>query len=247
MIECQDTLHKCSKGPLITNHPQLNNKVWAGISLAVIICLPHTALALDVPLKLDNKNWQSLTYKNIKANTVSQTEDGIHIAINSSASPLIYVFDTPQTIQNVTVLGKMGKLPVIPEGVVQGELGADDFPFRLGLVMAGDKTLNFAEKLIAPQWVKTLYSLAPKGAGVDHIHFLNLANAGGTLNWQQRNHPRSKGLFKETIIKQIASQTPFDLSYALPQSAKILALWISADGDDTQSSYELTLNSISLN
>lgn len=222
-------------------------KIWAGLSLLVITCFTQPVFALDIPLQLDNKNWQSLTYKNIKANTVSQTENGFRIAIHSSASPLIYVFNTPQTIQNVNVLGMMGDLPVIPDGFIQGDVGADDFPFRLGLVMAGDKTLNFAEKLIAPQWVKTLYALAPEGAGVDHIHFLNLANPGGALNWQQRNHPRSKGLFKETIIKRIAADSQFNLSYTLPQAAKVLALWISADGDDTDSSYELTLNSISLN
>lgn len=222
-------------------------KIWSGLNLVIIICYTHAVFALDIPLELDNNSWQSLTYKNIQANTVSQTENGFHIAINSSASPLIYVFDTPQSIKNVNVLGMMGKLPVIPEGIIQGDIGADDFPFRLGLVLAGDKTLNFAEKLIAPQWVKTLYALAPEGTGVDHIHFLNLANPDGALNWQQRNHPRSKGLFKETIIKQIAPETQFDLSYTLPQAAAVLALWISADGDDTKSSYALTLNSITLN
>lgn len=216
-------------------------------SLGLLICFCQAAIALDVPLQLDNHSWQSLTYKNIKANTVSQTDNGFHIAVSASASPLIYVFEKPLTIQDIKVLGKMGQLPVIPKGVHQGDKGADDFPFRLGLVMAGEKTLNFAEKLIAPKWVQTLYELAPKGTGVDHILFLNLANLGISPSWKQRNHPRSKGLFKETIVKQIAPDQQFDLSYSLPQPASVLALWISSDGDDTASSYELTLDSISLN
>ncbi len=216
------------------------------VRILAFILTPSTAFGLDIPLQLADQNWQSLHYKNIRANTVNQIEEGFEIEINSSASPLIYVLDEPQTVQEITVLGMMGQLPVIPKGMQQGDQGADDFPFRLGLVLAGDKTLNFAEKLIAPQWVKTLYDLAPAGTGVDHVHFLNLANQGNTLSWKQRNHPHSKGLFKETIVKKIAPDEQFDLRYSLPQPVKVLALWISSDGDDTASQYSLTLNSIAL-
>lgn len=210
------------------------------------MCVTHTSFAFDVPLQLDSPNWQSLTYKNIKSNTVTQLDDGFKIEVDASASPLIYVFDEALTIQNITVSGQMAGLPTIPADAQQGDKNADDFPFRLGLVIEGDKTLNFAEKLIAPSWVKTLYELAPDGAGVDHIHFLNLANADKSSSWQQRNHPRSKGLFKETIVQQVTADEQFEMQYALPQATKVLALWISSDGDDTGSRYALTLKSISL-
>jgi len=129
----------------------------------------------------------------------------------------------------------MGRLPVIPQGLKQGEKGADDFPFRLGLVLEGDKTLNFPQKLIVAQWVKILFDLAPVDTGIDRIMFLNLANPGTGLSEKtQHEHSGGKGLFTETIIKQVAADGNFDFSYTLPMPEKVLALWISSDGEYNQ-------------
>jgi hypothetical protein len=206
------------------------------------------AFAISVPMQLDKQHWQSLKYDNIPANRVTELAQGLQIQINASASPLIYVFEEASTINQVSVSGMIGSLPVIPQGLKQGEKGADDFPFRLGLVLEGDKTLNFAQKLIATEWVKILFGLAPEEAGIDHIMFLNLVNPGfqyvpGTL----REHPNSKSLYTETFVGQIAADQNFNFSYQLPMPKKVIALWISADGDDTSSSYTLTVNSISYN
>lgn len=201
--------------------------------------------AAEVPLDLDRPNWQTLEYKGIPANTVLQASDGIQIQINASASPLIYVFDQPEALSSIQVRGGItGGLPAIPDESQQGDEGADDFAFRIGLVIAGDKTLSFAQKLIAADWVTTLYDLAPSGDGIEHVRFLNLANPGKT-NIVQRAHPLSKGLFFETIVGEIQANQNFELDYSLDETTPVLALWISSDGDDTASSYTIKLNNIS--
>jgi len=215
-------------------------------TLIALSNLSQPAFAGSVPMQLGEQYWQTLEYNNIRTNTVTELEQGLQIQVDASASPLIYVFDQPQTIQQVSVKGMMGRLPAIPSGLKQGEKGADDFPFRLGLVLEGDKTLNFAQKLIAAQWVKILFSLAPEEAGIDQIMFLNLANAGKAANFEiQREHPDSKGLYTETIVKQVSADEKFYFDYTLAMPVKVIALWISSDGDDTGASYSLTVNSIS--
>lgn len=216
------------------------------LSIICAILISSPSFALDIPLQLNDENWQSLHYKNIDPNVITQKEQGFEIQVNNSASPLIYVFVQPLLIQNIKVSGSMGDLPTIPADLTQGDKNADDFPFRIGLVLAGDKTLNFAQKLIAPNWVKTLYALAPKGYGIDHIAFLNLANPE-EISWQSRDHPASKGLFNETIVAHIQPHEDFELKHDLPQSSEVIALWISADGDDTHSSFSLNLKSITIN
>lgn len=145
----------------------------------------QSALATSVPLKLDNPQWQILKYKKIRANRVNQIKGGLQIEIDSFASPLVFVFDEPQTIRDISVIGKMGRLPVIPKGVQQGDKGADDFPFRLGLVPESEKILNYGQNLIVAEWVKILFALASSGTGIEHVKFLNLANPG-YIDWQQR-------------------------------------------------------------
>ncbi|MCP4009307.1 MAG: hypothetical protein GY726_07315 [Proteobacteria bacterium] len=217
-------------------------------TLTALIGLTQFAGAISVPMQLDKQHWHALEYHNIRANRVNQVEQGLRIQVDRSASPLIYVFDQPQTIHEISVTGAMGRLPVIPQGLKQGEKGADDFPFRLGLVLEGDKTLNFAQKLIATQWVKILFDLAPDDTGIDRIMFLNLANPGiAQRDKVQHEQFGGQSLYTETIVEQVAAGENFDFRYTLPMPEKVLALWISSDGDDTGSSYVLTVNSISYN
>ena len=206
----------------------------------------HPSFALDIPLQIDSQRWQTLSYQNIDANSVTQTIQGLRISVDASASPLIYVFDQPLLVKQVHVAGEIHDLPSIPIDIEQGANGADDFVFRLGLVLEGDKTLGFAQKLVAAQWVKTLFELAAAASGIDHVLFLNLANPPD-ISWENREHPKSKGLFREQIVQHVSAGEAFEMNYSLPDDKRVLALWISADGDDTHSQFALNLNKISLN
>ncbi len=213
--------------------------------LAICCLLPTApyAWAMEVPLQLQHPGWQQLNYKRIPANRVNQLEGAIEIHIQQSASPLIYLFEQPVDLSKIRVSGQMGALPVIPLGLVQGEPGADDFALRLGLVLEGEKRLNFAQRLIAAPWVRSLFELAPADTGIDQILFLNLANPG-KLEWRQREHPAGQGLYTEYILKQVEAYQPFELEHELAMPERVLALWISADGDDTGSAYTLSIESI---
>lgn len=217
------------------------------INRLLVLCLLLTTgsiSAMEVPLRLQNSAWQLLEYSRIPANQVTETEQGLRIAIDASASPLIYLFEQPVEISRLMVTGQMGALPSIPPGSKQGDRGADDFPLRVGLVLEGDRTLKFAQRLVAAKWVRTLFDLAPADTGIDRILFLNLANPGEP-GWQQREHPDGRGLFTETILKQVEAHQPFMVDYTLAMPKRVLALWISSDGDDTGSEYALNINSIS--
>lgn len=194
----------------------------------------------EIDLTVGGAGWQSLRYSGIPSNQLQQTDKGIRIEIDGSASPLIYVFRQPTLISAVDVQGMLSALPHIPEGKRQGAPGADDFGFRLGLVIAGNKTLNFAQRLIAADWVKTLYGLAPGESGIDRVEFLNLSNSPGP-EWKTRVHPQSRGLFEERVVQKLSAPGPFRLAYKLPKALPVIAFWISSDGDDTQSRYRVDL------
>lgn len=213
------------------------------LMLLVLSTYAHALPTQEIALDPEAKNWQSLNYRNIPANTFSLDDSSLKIEVNASAGPLIYVFDRPVMMQQIFAQGQLGQLPSLPPGLIQGEKGADDFVLRIGLVLAGDKTLNFAQRLIAAPWVNTLFSLAPSDEGVDHVQFLNLANPG-SRPWKSRQHPDGKGLFQEIVVGDAKANKTFQLNYQLPEARRVLALWISSDGDDTDSSFELHINRI---
>ena len=78
--------------------------------------------------------------------------------------------------------------------------------------------------------------------------FLNQANSGSSNSFEtEREHPDGNGLYTELIIERVFADGDFNFNYVLPMPERVIALWISADGDDTGSKYALTVNSISYN
>tara|TARA_B100001248_G_scaffold262427_1_gene258370 strand:- start:27119 stop:27745 length:627 start_codon:yes stop_codon:yes gene_type:complete len=196
-------------------------------------------------ISLNISNWQKLDYSSIPPNEVEQKSNSMLIHVKQSASPLIYLLEKPVTVTSVHLLGKVDKIINFVDEAQQGDKKYDDFQMRLGLVVAGDKKLNALQRTFAAKWVKKLFHIGKeRGEGIDHIEFLNLA--GQNLPWQSRIHPLSD-LIREKIVGQLSEAGEFELKHKLKQELKVVALWLSVDGDDTKSSYSVQIDQIQLN
>jgi len=143
---------------------------------------------LKIPLDSSNR-WQALRYKNIPANRIRFSKDGMTISVNNSASPLIYPLDQPLLVTRLRVEAQIeGSLNV--GGPRQGEKGYDDYVLRIGLVVPGKKRLNFIQRMTAPEWVRALFKLAPEGTGISKVQFFNVAASPGQIG-KSRQHPSS--------------------------------------------------------
>lgn len=201
------------------------------------------ALAIDVPVN-DLARWTTLTFNNIPPNEVSVDSGGLHIGVRSSASPLIYALDNPVRITGVTVLANWSGALHIPDGVTQGDKKADDFVLKFGMVEAGEQTLNWLQRRIAADWIKQLFRLAPRGTGVRRIEFLSTTQQEELLG-TSRIHPLSDLLFEKRITL-LESPGAFEMTYRFDEPVETLGLWISSDGDDTGSSFDLEIQRITL-
>lgn len=198
--------------------------------------------AIALPVQQEG-NWQLLEYNRLDANQVIFTDQGMAVTVDQSASPIIYPLDNPQTVTRVTVTGNLSNLLNVPADR-QGQQGSDDFPLKIGLVVAGDKTLNGLQKFFSAKWIQKLFDLAPEGTGVDGIYFLIAVQYEGLLG-QQRQHPLSN-LIYENNVWLLDKAGDFTLTYSLENPQKVIAVWLSIDGDDTQSSYTTTIKSLLL-
>ncbi len=196
-----------------------------------------------VPLKSAD-GWQNLNFSKIPSNQVEFSEKGIKVEVKESASPLIYPLQSPKQVLGLKVKGKVSHLIPFKNPLKQGEKGLDDCVLRVGLVILGDKKLNWASKMVAADWVKKLYSLAPEESGIDHIYFLNLVQSEA-LKGKERTHPLSE-LIKEKNEWVIQGAGEFELSADFLKAKNVVALWISIDGDDTGSQYKVDISNIEL-
>ncbi len=212
--------------------------------VGVLMMLGSAAAATEIPVS-DLQRWTSLSFSSIPANTVSVEDGNLHISVNKSASPLVYKLDEPLAVMSLAVKARWSGKLNIPQGAVQGEAGADDFILKLGIVEAGDRTLNWLQRRIAANWIQQLFKLAPKGTGIERINFLSTTQQQKLLG-SRRTHPLDDLLY-ETRVTYLESPGEFEMVYQFEEPVVVLGLWISSDGDDTGSSFDLTIDRITLN
>ncbi len=201
----------------------------------------RTQAVIEIPLT-HTENWQQLSYRNIPANRVRFTDGGLQVDTNRSASPLIYPIE-PAYLQKITFhVDIRGSLNLNDQQ--QGQSGADDFLFRLGVVYEGDHRLNWLQKQFASEWIKTLHKLAPADTGISHIHFFNVYS-NQSLENNTRTHPVSD-LMIETFAFAKPDNHQLSADITPDATKRVLALWVSIDGDDTQSSFSVLLKKLSV-
>lgn len=204
----------------------------ADIGLAGTVRVPVTARGA----------WQALEFRRIPPNRVEFSAAGTSIRVDKSASPLIFPLSKPVEVSHV-------RARVTVTGSLKGRAAAgvwdEDSQFRLGLVVTGKRRLTGMSKVLAPSWVRKLFSLAPEGGGVSRIVFLMLGRPPAKVG-ERRIHPSSELL--EERIAWLADGKPGSrvIEASLEPMSEVVAVWLSVDGDATGSKYEVLVESIEL-
>lgn len=165
------------------------------------------------------------------------------VSVNQSASPIVYPLDETKRVSRISVSGELKNLLNVQPGS-QGLAGEDDFCLKIGLVIAGDKRLNYIQRMVSAEWVRTLYGLAPEDAGIDRIVFLNAVQHESQVG-QQRQHPLSDLIYERNVWLLDRSGS-FELNYELAVPHDVVAVWLSIDGDDSRSNYSMLISRLTL-
>lgn len=235
--------------PRLSQPPRLGQPSGHGFTKALAICLMLTTPCLanaantefQVPLTTQD-NWQILQYSSIPANAVKFDAQGLLIRVDASASPLIYPLQPRKLNAVIFSIEIDGALNLGDEP--QGSKRGDDFLFRLGIVYEGKRSLNFFERSFAADWITTLYDLAPKNTGIDKIDFFNVYSDPHLAN-KHRQHPLSE-LVQENFRFAAPKNGKLSGKIRTRSDRRVLALWISSDGDDTDSHYQVRIRKIIL-
>ena len=188
------------------------------------------------------ENWVQQFYSSIPKNEVDFSEHGMLVKVKNSASPIIFPFKEKARIEGFKISGEFMGLPKLADPSKQGDKGFDDFPLRIGFVVSGTNKLSGFQELVAKDWVRRLFSLAPEGEGVDKILFFNITQNVHRVG-TKRLHPMSE-LIHETFIDSVTKKGHYNYSYTFKVPITVLAIWISIDGDDTKSTFDVLINSL---
>lgn len=188
--------------------------------------------------------WQIEKYSKIRSNEFSFSDDGLRVKVDQSASPFIYPIEKPIKVLGFKIQGEYFGLPKFNDLSKQGSKGFDDSVLRIGFIVPGEKTLNGIKKIFAPAWVQHLYARVPSGMGLGRIQFFSVTQNPEQLG-THRVHPLSE-LMEEDYFQLVSAPGKFEYTYPLKTPIQAVGLWISIDGDDTASKYELLIKNLSL-
>lgn len=208
------------------------------------IRLKNLALAAFLIPTESLDSWKIERFSSGPQNSVSASSAGLKIAVKKSASPLIYPLPQAKRLSGFRVSGKFQGLPKVSDVSKQGERGHDDFPLRVGFLVPGEKKLSGLARLVAASWVKRLYEQVPEGTGLESVHFYNVTQDSKRLGLR-REHPSST-LLKEEYFAVVEKDGDFRYDMSFPQSIDAVGVWISVDGDDTKSEFEVTISELGL-
>jgi hypothetical protein len=201
------------------------------------------ALPLVIPLT-GSTGWHVLSFAKIPVNEVRFGASGMAIRVEASAGPVVYPLATRTLVAGVQAEGRLlrGRLEV--DSARQGQRGADDYVLRLGLVEAGSRRLDFLRRSLAPAWVRQLHALAPPGAGISRVTFLAVAQDPSRVG-EHRRHP-SSDLLHERVVAALDAGGRFRIDVRLDAPTEVGAIWLSSDGDDSKSAFEVQVESLVL-
>lgn len=94
------------------------------------------------------------------------------------------------------------------------------------------------------EWAKNLYGQLAKEQGLDHIQFFNITQ-NPLQAGKRRIHPTSD-VMREEFIDVVMAPGPFEFEYHFKEPLETASLWISTDGDDTKSEYEVLISDLEL-
>ena len=208
-------------------------------SLSGFLCAGVLALPVN-----DLSSWQQEAFSKKSSNVFSVEKGALLVSVKKSASPLFFKLSEAKKITGFKIVGEFKGLPVFKNLSLQGKKGNDDYPFRIGFVVPGQKTLSGLYKFVAAQWVKRIYNLIPKGTGLDRIEFFNVSQNPAELGLKRTHY--SSDLLKETIVAVQNTSGAFSVEHTFTTPIDTIAIWISIDGDDTLSDYSVLLSSIEL-
>lgn len=199
--------------------------------------------------------WLELKFSKIKPNVIERSESGTLVKVDGSASPLIHGFGGIKAVDGIAaeieITGSINQLE-------SWKSFEEDSFLRIGLVAEGPEKLGTMGSLFAPEWVKRMFALAPKGHGLDKIYFYSVTSRNELIG-KSRQHPKSKFMHEEysflapnPAVPTVASSDkllikPVSVSISKKFATPIAAagIWLSIDGDDSKSKFEVKIKSLS--
>lgn len=208
----------------------------SGIILLHLTTFATTALADTLDLRA--ATFEHIQFSKIKPNKHSYEKGSLKIEVDNSASFLMLPFDHVRKISKLSFDWRSEGKPQIKDAAQESARDGDDAVFKVGLLLrAEDDSLN----PFLPSWMKRVKALLhfPSENMVDLV--VDSKHAVG----EQWTNPYNKRVLMVSIASEKGADGWWHTHYQSEQPLAVVAVWLMADGDNTDSKFTSYVKNIS--
>lgn len=216
---------------------------YISVPLSVIILLYTSnlfAVSPVVAISFQAENFEHIQFKKIKPNKHVYENNILKIDVDDSASLLMLPFETEKKISRVSFEWRSEGLLLINDAQHEAAKTGDDAVVKIGLLLKAGDT-SFCNPL-APSWLKRVNKLLAFPS--DNMVYL-VANAKHAAGEEWLNPYNTR-----VLMVSISSIKGLDdwqqASHQMDAPLSVVALWIMADGDNTDSKFTSYIKNIRL-
>lgn len=219
----------------------------AGLPHVATFALLATCLALQSRAEAGEPQrvpLQVTAFRHIKMGDLPPTHYrniGAALAMNvrSSASFLLLPFKQQRLVQGVNFRWRAAGTRRVNNAASEESKNGDDYRLRIGLLLAGKEA---PIPLLAPGWVKAVRTHLTLPC--DRIRFLVVGShhMPGTV-WKSPYHDSIEYL---AVSSKTGRDGSAHASIDWPNPLRVVGIWLMADGDNSDSSFETVLEELSL-
>jgi len=186
------------------------------------------------------ENAQHIQFKRIAATQYRFTSDSLDIRVDNSASFLLLPFKQKKTVRAVSYDWKLddGKLN-LDNAAQELQRAGDDSIFKLGLMLEGQAQLPLA---FAPDWLQKVNAALSFPSDMIVYIVAGAKHAAGE-HW---SNPYNKRIEMISAQQHPLEAGWSEASHVFEKPLGVVGLWLMADGDNSQSSFDVRIKSIRL-
>ena len=208
----------------------------------IVILIQATTLSAETSaevISLQADNFEHITFRRIKANHYTYHEQQLQIEVDHSASLLMRPFEAVRKISQVSFSWRSEGRPQLKNAQHEEQRAGDDAVFKLGLLLKSDDSLP---NPFLPSWMKRVEKLLT----FPSENMIYLVVDGKHAAGEQWDNPYNKRVTMIAIDSVNDKQAWQQSSYRFEMPLDVVALWLMADGDNTDSKFTAHIKNIKI-
>jgi len=188
-------------------------------------------------ISLDEEAFEHIQFKKIKPSQYSYSNNILKADVDGGASFLMHSFDSVQQITEISFSWRSTGMPSIADDKQEETREGDDAVLKIGLLLkADDESFN----PFIPAWMKRVNALL----NFPSENMIYLAVDARHPVGAQWGNPYNKRVTMVSV-GSLENDDGWQLaSHQFAQPVSVVAIWIMADGDNTQSTFTSYLKDI---